>query len=610
MRTWQKSQRAATVAVVTSALAAGFGGQVLAAVPAASSAEQVPVIVRELPGAGTGPERAVTALGGTVGREIGLIDAFTARVPADRLGVLRTTSGVAAVTEDAAVTLDSAEVSNQAAQSGSLASIVNTVGATANWSKGYTGKGIDVAVIDSGVTRVEGLKTAGKVFYGPDLSLDAQKCNSYGASCTNSAAYNLDGYGHGTVMAGIIAGRDSAAPSTLTSTSGETDYLGIAPDARIVSVKVADAGGESDVSQVIAGIDWVVSNRKANGLNIRVLNLSFGTDGVQDYQLDPLAFAAEAAWRAGIVVVVSAGNRGGSSEQMTNPAYDPYVLAVGAVDDGGTIGQGNDVIPSWSSRGDGVRNPDLVAPGAGVVGLRVPGGLLDTVYPAGQVGSRFFRGSGTSQAAAVVSGSVALLLQQRPTMTNDQVKALLRGTARFIPSADVQGQGQGTVNVSNAMTSTPPSAAAAAQSWPRSTGTGSLEASRGTAHVLVGGAELSGEVDVFGTAWNGSAWAAKSAAGTAWSGGTCSNGVVTGGSWLGRTWSGHGWNADHYTGYSWSGTAWLNAPWVDDSTASLQARTWAARTWAASTWAASTWAASTWAASTWAASTWAASTWG
>src|SRR5919199_2903866 len=111
-------------------------------------------------------------------------------------------------------------------------------------------------------------------------------------------------------MAGIIAGRDDAAPAKLTAGSGSSDFLGMAPDARVVSVKVADSAGASDVSQVIAGIDWVVQNRNRNGLNIRVLNLSFGTDSAQGYQLDPLAYAAEVAWRSGIVVVVSAGNTG------------------------------------------------------------------------------------------------------------------------------------------------------------------------------------------------------------------------------------------------------------------------------------------------------------
>ena len=147
-----------------------------------------------------------------------------------------------------------------------------------------------------------------------------------------------------------------------------------------------------------------MKHRRDNGLNIRVLNLSFGTDGEQDYLVDPLAFAAEVAWRKGIVVVVAAGNGGFGSAKLNNPAYDPFVIAVGGADGKGTHDWKDDVVPEWSSFGDGTRNPDLVAPGQSVVSLRVPGSFLDLQHPAGRVGStpRFFRGSGTSQAAAVL----------------------------------------------------------------------------------------------------------------------------------------------------------------------------------------------------------------
>src|SRR5947209_1544432 len=272
------TSRGAVIAAVAAAITAGSAAPALAATPAASSAPGLPVIVQEQPGAGNGPERAVSALGGTVGRELGLIGAFTARVPADRLAALRAVPGVREVTEDAAVHLASTDVAAQTAQTGSLDSVTRLTGAASAWARNTTGRGVDVALIDSGVVRVDGLRTPGKVVYGPDLSLEAQTCTSTGSSCTDSRAHDLDGYGHGTAMAGIIAGRDDAAPARLSANSGKADFLGVAPDARIVSVKVADAGGASDVSQVIAGIDWVVRNKDAGGLHVRVLNLSFGTD--------------------------------------------------------------------------------------------------------------------------------------------------------------------------------------------------------------------------------------------------------------------------------------------------------------------------------------------
>ena len=213
-------------------------------------------------------------------------------------------------------------------------------------------------------------------------------------------------------MSSIIAGRDSA--TTGTGSGDSSNFVGMAPDARIVSIKVADAKGQTDVSQAIAAIDWVVQNRNKNGLNIRVLNMSFGTDGVQDYVLDPLAYAAEQAWHKGIVVVVAVGNEGFGTGKVNNPAYNPFLIAVGSNNANGTATTADDVVSAFSNDGDGTRNPDLVAPGERCVGLRSAGSYLDTTYPAARIGDRLFRGSGTSQAAAVVSGAAALLIQQRP----------------------------------------------------------------------------------------------------------------------------------------------------------------------------------------------------
>ena len=157
-------------------------------------------------------------------------------------------------------------------------------GAGEYWNDGFYGQGVDVALTDSGVAAVDGLSAPGKVLHGPDLSFESQ-----------SEAFRFtDTFGHGTHMAGIITGRDTATPRPVQK-GVENHFVGVAPEARVVSVKVADSHGSFDVSQVIAAIDWVVQHRKDDGLNIRVLNLSFGTDSVQDYRLDPLAYAAEAA---------------------------------------------------------------------------------------------------------------------------------------------------------------------------------------------------------------------------------------------------------------------------------------------------------------------------
>jgi len=538
----------------------------------ASSAHQVSVIVRESDGAGNGPERAVSAFGGTVGHQLDILGGFTAKVPTDRLDALRAVPGVAEVSQDAGLALQSTDVESQAAQAGSLYTLANQVtGASAMWDAGYTGKGVDVAVIDSGVVPVDGFKTPGKVVNGPDLTLE-----------NNSSAKNLDTYGHGTAMAGIIAGRDSAATGSYSGDA--SNFVGMAPDSRIVSVKIADAKGQTDVSQAIAAIDWVVKNRNANGMNIRVLNMSFGTDGVQDYLLDPLAYAAEQAWHKGIVVVVAVGNEGFGTSKVNNPAYDPYLIAVGSDNANGTATTADDAISSFSNDGDGTRNPDLVAPGEKVVSLRAAGSYLDTTYPAARIGDRLFRGSGTSQAAAVVSGAAALLISQRPELTPDQVKALLTGSAAPVPGATAAQQGAGLLDLAKAKdTATPVSAK---QSFAVSTGIGSLELSRGSVHVNVAGKEVRGEVDVRGRAFNASTFAAGLKAGTNW------NGVT----WSGVTWSGVTWSGVTWSGVTWSGVTWSGVTW--------SGVTWSGVTWSGVTWSGVTWSGVTWSGVTWSGVTW------
>ncbi len=554
------ARRAITVAVAA-ALATSVAGQLPAHAAGPGSGQDVTVIVRELPGTGNGPERAVVAAGGHVGLSLDLIDGFTATLPADRVQALRATPGVEAVTEDASVQLHSTEVADQAGLPGSLTSLTRDVLGAANlWDRGITGRGVDVAVIDSGVVPVDGLATAGKVVYGPDLSSEGSVCSA--GSCRPGPARNLDTYGHGTHIAGIIAGRDTSTPAAVTSGTSDS-FTGVAPDARIVSVKVADAAGNTDVSQVLAAIEWVVKNRNRNGLSIRVLNLSFGTDGVQPYQLDPLAFAVEAAWHRGIVVVAAAGNSGYGTQALNNPANDPYVIAVGAADTRGTATPADDIVPAWSSPGDGVRNPDLVAPGQSVVSLRNPGSALDLANPQARTGERFFRGSGTSQAAAIVSGAAALLLSQRPWLTPDQVKGLLTATANPLYRTGARLQGSGLMDLTEAARTRAP---LAVQAWPRSTGGGSIEAARGSHHVRGANGEIRGEVDVAGAAWRSSPWVTQMTAdGMTWSGMTWSGMTWSGMTWSGMTWSGMTWSGMTWSGMTWSGMTWSGMTWSGES---------------------------------------------
>ena len=430
------------------------------------------------------------------------------------------------------------------------------IGADTLHTLGLTGEGVGIALVDTGVVPVRGLP-AGDVAVGPDLSFESQ----------SEAHRYLDSFGHGTHMAGIIAGD---APGSLLGLSG--GFTGVAPDAHLTSIKVGSYDGAVDVSQVVAAIDWVVEHRDDDPDHpIRVLNLSYGTDGTQDHRIDPLTHAVENAWRAGIVVVASGGNRGTHSASLNNPAYDPYVIAVGAADTRGTVIRADDTVPAFSSRGNAERRVDVVAPGRSIASLRSPGSHLDVAHPGARVDERLFKGSGTSQAAAVVSGAVALLLEQRPDLTPDQVKALLRDTADPLPNADPAGQGAGEVDLVDASLTPAPDVV---QSLPPSTGTGSVEAARGSQHVADGGVELVGERHVLGP-WS-HRWAEESSATTAW----------TGGAWNGRTWTGDCWCTP-----SWSGRAWSTVEWQGDSWAE---EPWSGRSWPGHGWDGTAWVGHGW----------------
>jgi serine protease AprX len=468
----------------------------------------------------------------------------------------------------------------------SMYNITLGTGAQAWWNAGYTGKGIDVALIDTGVAPVAGLNTAGKVINGPDLSLDSQ---------SPSLRY-LDAFGHGTFMAGLIAGKDPGLTAPYSGAPPST-YRGMAPDARIISLKVGATDGEVDVSQVIAAIDWVVQHAHDPGLNIRVLNLSYGTNSLQGYDSDPLAYAVEQAWKAGIVVVAAAGNSGFQKYQtapgLADPAFDPFVLAVGGVDTMGTSTSSDDSVGDYSANAAACnttcRGPDVMAPGTHIQGLRVPNSYIDVNHPEGYIDSRYFRGSGTSQATAITSGAVALVLQKYPTMTPDQVKAFFDANADNMPGYNKRISGNGELDLGKMLTTQPPTYYL--QTFPPGTGLGSLENTRGSDHLSRNGVILQGEEDIFGNPFGSAKMAALEAAASSWSGGT----------WNGSTWSGSNWQSNNWLASTWSASSWSGSGWTSS--------TWSGSTWSANTWSGSSWSSSTWSGSTWSGSTWSGSTW-
>jgi serine protease AprX len=467
-----------------------------------------------------------------------------------------------------------------------MSGVTATIGAPTWWDAGYTGRGVDVALIDTGVSPVVGLDAPGKVVHGPDLSLESQAQN----------LTRLDTNGHGTFMAGLIAGHQESLSAPYSAAPASV-YRGVAPDARIVSLKVGTADGGVDVSQVVAAIYWVIEHARDPGLNIRVITLAYGTNSAQAYDIDPLAFAVEQAWKSGIVVVAAAGNtgyqRGNGAAGLANPAYNPYVIAVGGSDSMGTINPKDDKVGSFSASSAGCgscKKPDLVAPGSHLQGLRVPNSWIDANHPGGRLGEAYFRGTGTSESAAVVAGAVALILQKFPQMSPDLVKRFLMDNAGKLGGFDSQAQGAGQIRLGGIVGKNP-QWSYTGQRFTPGRGTGSLERARGQDHLTRDGVVLLGEQDIFGAPVDTSALASLGAAGSSWSGGT----------WNGSSWSGSSWSASSWSASSWSASSWSGSSW--------SASSWSASSWSGSSWSASSWSGSSWSGNSWTGNSWATAGW-
>ena len=274
-----------------------------------------------------------------------------------------------------------------------------------NTASKLQGKGVTVAVVDSGV-----LKTK-------DLSKRVRANANFNTKYHGAA----DRYGHGTFVAGVVAGSGSQSGNK---------YMGVAPRADVLNVRVSDDQGMSTESDVVSALQWVLDNK--GKYNIRVVNLSLNSSVAQSYHTSPLGAACEILWFNGIVVVVAAGNNGTAT--LFPPANDPFVVTVGATDDKGTLSTTDDVVTTFSAYGtteSGFAKPDLVAPGTKIIGLLPDNDRLSmsATRSANRIDKNYFKMSGTSVSAPMVSGAVALLLQDEPNLTPDQVKYRLKATA-------------------------------------------------------------------------------------------------------------------------------------------------------------------------------------
>ena len=295
-----------------------------------------------------------------------------------------------------------------------------SVRATDAWQRA-TGNGVGVAVIDTGI--------AGDL---PDF-VTAGRSRVIASAVTNPCATDAnDQFGHGTHVAGLIAGNSLNSPAK-QNLSGR--YMGVAPRANLISVKVSDDDGDTTVLDVIYGIQFAVDHKSQFG--IRVVNLSLSSTVAESYLTDPLDAAAESAWFSGLVVVAAAGNGGSAADAVSYaPGNDPHVITAGGLDDRGTRSRDDDVLAPWSSRGvtqDGVRKPEVLAPGLRLVSTLAIGSDFEKLCRRCIVGRSYFRLSGTSMSAAVVSGVAALMLEKRPGLTPNQVKGAMLSTLYNVP---------------------------------------------------------------------------------------------------------------------------------------------------------------------------------
>lgn len=400
------------------------------------STGQSRVIVRAAGGmSASGIAPIIQEVGATLGRRLPNIRSHVALVPN---GLLRRLAASPFVDH---VSLDRDVV-------GTMERTSATIGATiARQEFGYDGSGVGVAIVDSGVTS-----------WHDDLADDAgaMRVDRF-VDFVGGAATAYDDYGHGTHVAGIIAGNgfDSGGARA-----------GIAPGAHLIVLKALDATGRGHISDVIAALDYAVAQRQA--LNIRVINLSVAAGVYESYNADPLTLAAQNAVRAGIVVVAAAGNIGRSLDGhtqyggITAPANAPWVLTVGASSHMGTVDRSDDTIATFTSRGptavDALAKPDIVAPGVGIESLAAPGSALYTSAAAylrsGTVPTAYLPYlslSGTSAAAPVVTGTIALMLQANPALTPNAVKAILQFTSGIYLSYDPLTEGAGFLNAKGAV---------------------------------------------------------------------------------------------------------------------------------------------------------------
>lgn len=359
-------------------------------------------------------------------------------------------------------------------------------------AKKYTGEGVTIAVIDSGL------------YPHPDFISPQNRITAF-VDMVNGRTIPYDDNGHGTHVAGDAAGSGYMSNGL---------YRGPAPNANLIGIKVLSGSGSGRTSDVVKGIDWAIKNKDKYG--IKIINLSLGHPSIKNRSKDPVDLVVEKAYKAGIVVVAAAGNSGPHSSTISAPGDSPYAITVGAADDKNTVDKSDDKVTEFSSRGptkNGENKPDIIAPGEVIIAPNVPGtehevtarrfrlmndsfkwllsltdeelkkvppGTLAVMGLKGPIilkvqknikearqdiehmlarterkpllkGEAYVGMPGTSMASPIVAGVVAQLLEANPNLSPRQIKKILKETAEALPLYGPNTQGSGMVNPEGAI---------------------------------------------------------------------------------------------------------------------------------------------------------------
>jgi serine protease AprX len=480
--------------------------------------KQVSVIVQKADPAAKADELA-KVVGGKVIEEFEVIPAFVVNLPQAAVTDLARLGAVRYVSPDGPVRKHAAR-DRTPDPSRLETTFPLSTGATQAWSAGATGAGVTVAVVDTGVSADH-----------PDLG---KTVDGVGVNPVDKS--KDDTYGHGTHVAGIIAG---ASPNQ--------KYSGIAPHANVLSVRISDDAGKAYESDLLRGLEWVYKNQ--DGKHIRVVNLSVSVGIPESYATSPIDAAVERLWNKGVVVVAAAGNLGSAEDAVWYaPANDPRIITVGCLDDNGTAQPTDDSLCPISSRGlteDGFAKPDVVAPGRRILSALTKGGgvlgreFANRITPDGN----HIRLSGTSMAAPMVAGAVALILDKYPNLTPDQVKGLLVGTARDYPG---QADHACALDIGAAFQAALAGRIPTGQPW--LVPAGGVPPAIGANTLLWDGARWGN------TYWDGARWGSAYWDGARWGGAHWD-----GARWGNAYWDGARWGSAYWDGARWGGSSWDTA---------------------------------------------------